>query len=73
LNPAFVSRLSPSQQRALAVALLLLAVVAALIVLVGPIILFHRHYDVAIEETSTGSNCTGAWPRRPPTCALRST
>ena len=52
MNPAFASRLSPSQQRALAVVLLLLAVVAALIVLVGPIMLFHRHYDVAIEETS---------------------
>jgi len=50
--PAFVSRLSPPQQRALAVGLLLLVVVAALTVLVGPIILFHRHYDVAIEQTS---------------------
>jgi len=52
MTPAFVSRLSPPQQRALAVGLLLLLVVAALIVLVGPIVLFHRHYDAAIEQTS---------------------
>jgi general secretion pathway protein M len=52
MTPAFVSRLSLPRQRALAVGLLLLAVVAALVVLVGPIILFHRHYDAAIEETS---------------------
>ena len=53
MTPAFVARLTPPQQRALAVGLLLLAVIAALLVLVGPIVLFHRHYDVAIEETSS--------------------
>jgi hypothetical protein len=52
MTPAFASRLSLPQQRALAVGLLLLAVVAALAVLLGPIILFHRHYDVAIADTS---------------------
>ena len=52
MTPAFVSRLSSQQQRALAVGLLLLAVVAALVLLAGPIVLFHRHYDVAIEDTS---------------------
>jgi len=53
MTPAFVSRLTPPQQRALAVGLLMLAVIAALVVLVGPIVLFHRHYDVAIGETSS--------------------
>jgi general secretion pathway protein M len=52
MTPAFASRLSRSQQRALAVGLLLLAVIGVLAVLLGPIILFHRHYDVAIADTS---------------------
>ena len=52
MTPAFASRLTQSQQRALAVGLLLLAVIAVLAVLLGPIILFHRHYDVAIADTS---------------------
>ena len=52
MTPALVSRLSPQQQRVLAVGLLVLAVVAALVLLAGPIVLFHRHYDVAIEDTS---------------------
>ena len=53
MTPAFVARLTSQQQRALALGVLLLAVIAALLVLVGPIVLFHRHYDVAIEETSS--------------------
>ena len=52
MTPAFASRLTQPQQRALAVGLLLLAVIAVLAVLLGPIILFHRHYDVAIADTS---------------------
>ena len=52
MTPAFVTRMSQEQQRALAVGLLLVAVIAALAVLLGPIVLFHRHYDVAIEETA---------------------
>jgi hypothetical protein len=52
MTPAFASRLTPSQQRALAIGLLLVAVVLALIVLLGPIVLFHRHYDVAIADTT---------------------
>ena len=52
MTPAFVSRLSSQQQRALAVGLLVLALFAALVLLAGPIVLFHRHYDVAIEDTS---------------------
>lgn len=52
MTPAFIARLTPPQQRGLAIGLLVLAVTAALLVLVGPIVLFHHHYDVAIEETS---------------------
>ena len=52
MTPDFASRLTAAQQRALALGLLLLAVVVALVVLLGPILLFHRHYDDAIYETS---------------------
>jgi general secretion pathway protein M len=52
MTPAFAARLSLPQQRALAVGLLLIAVVATLAVLLGPVVLFHRHYDVAIVETT---------------------
>ena len=49
------------------------AVIAEAAVLLGPIILFHRHYDVAIADHPTGWSDTAAWPRRRPTCARRST
>ena len=49
--PAF-ARLSVSQQRTLAVALLVAAVVAVLFIVLGPIVLLHSHYDNAIAETS---------------------
>jgi hypothetical protein len=52
MTPDFASRLTAAQQRALALGLLLLAVVVALVVLLGPILLLHRHYDDAIDETS---------------------
>jgi len=52
MTPALASRLTPPQQRALAVALLVFAVIVALAVLLGPIVLFHRHYDVAIADTT---------------------
>lgn len=42
---------SPRANRALAVLLLLVAVALALALLVGPVLLLHRHYDVAIEAT----------------------
>jgi len=42
--------LKPRQSRALAVALLVVAVVLALALLIAPWVLFHRHYDVAIES-----------------------
>jgi hypothetical protein len=42
--------LKPRQSRALAIALLVVAVVVALVLLIAPWVLFHRHYDVAIES-----------------------
>jgi hypothetical protein len=42
---ATIARLPPARQRALAIALLVVAVVAALTVLVAPILLLHQHYD----------------------------
>ena len=40
---------SPRANRALAISLLVIAVIAALAILVAPMVLLHRHYDVAIE------------------------
>ena len=42
--------LPPRQSRALAIALLLLVVMLGLAVLVVPVLLFHRHYDLAIAD-----------------------
>ena len=42
--------LKPGQSRALAIALFVLAVALALALLIAPWVLFHRHYDVAIES-----------------------
>lgn len=42
---------SPRANRFLALLLLVIAVVVALALLVGPVLLLHRHYDVAIEGT----------------------
>jgi hypothetical protein len=53
MTPRIVEQLSPSRQRALAVGLLVLAVVALLAVVLGPIVLLHRHYDRAIADTSS--------------------
>ena len=50
MTPAFVARLSPPQQRAAAIALLVGSVLLVLAALVGPILLLHRHYDTAIED-----------------------
>lgn len=50
MTPAFAARLSPSQQRTLAIALLVTAVVLILAVVLGPILLLHRHYDTAISD-----------------------
>ena len=45
----FALHLAPKQSRALAVALLALAVILGITLLLAPFLLLHRHYDVAIE------------------------
>ena len=50
MTPAFTARLSPLQQRAAAIALLVAAVLVALAVLLGPVVLLHRHYNAAIAD-----------------------
>ncbi len=52
MTPAFVAKLTPPQQRGLAIGLLVLAVIAVLVLLMGPIVMIHRHYDAAIEDTT---------------------
>jgi len=47
---AAVAKLPPRQQRVLAVALLVVAIVGALVVLLLPVYLLHRHYDDAIAS-----------------------
>jgi len=46
---SFALHLAPKQSRALAVALLALAVLLGIALLLAPFLLLHRHYDVAIE------------------------
>jgi len=50
ITPAFAARLTAAQQRALAIILLVVAVLLTLVVLVGPVLLLHRHYDEAIDS-----------------------
>ena len=52
MTPPLLSKLSPARQRALAVGLLVAVVVIVLAVVLGPIVLLHRHYDAAIADTS---------------------
>src|SRR6202171_3385040 len=47
---AAIAKLPPSRQRALAVALFVVAIAIALSVLLLPVILLHKHYDDAIAE-----------------------
>ena len=47
---AAIARLSAKQQRALAIALLVVAVVVFLAALLLPVVLLHRHYDNAIAS-----------------------
>jgi hypothetical protein len=47
---AAIARLPAKQQRALAIALLVVAVVVFLAVLLLPVVLLHRHYDNAIAS-----------------------
>lgn len=50
MTPAFAGRLTRRQQRVVAIALLAAAVVLVLAVLLGPILLLHRHYNAAIGD-----------------------
>jgi general secretion pathway protein M len=52
VTPALVAKLSPAQQRALALTLFFGILAIALLALLGPLILMHRHYDKAIAETT---------------------
>jgi hypothetical protein len=52
VTPAFAARMTPMQQRATALALLVGVVVAALALLLLPVLLLHRHYDEAIADTT---------------------
>ena len=50
MTPPAIARLAPARQRALAVALLVVSVAIALMVVFGPIVLLHRHYNAAIDD-----------------------
>jgi general secretion pathway protein M len=50
MTPPFALRLSPLRQRLLALGLLLIALFVLAAVLVAPVLLLHRHYDVAITD-----------------------
>lgn len=52
MTPPAFKNLSPARQRALAAGLLLIAIVAVLAAVLGPILALHRHYDAAIADTS---------------------
>ena len=52
MTPAFAARMTPMQQRAAALALLVGVVVAVLALLLLPVLLLHRHYDDAIADTT---------------------
>ena len=47
---AAIAKLDPKRQRALALVLLLFAVTLGLALLLGPVLLLHRHYDTAIAS-----------------------
>ena len=52
MTPPLFKNLSPARQRALAVSLLVLAIVAVLAIVLGPVIALQRHYDSAIADIS---------------------
>ncbi len=52
ITPPFALRMSPEQQRVLALALLVAAVAAVLAAALAPVLLLHRHYDTAIASFS---------------------
>ena len=50
MTPALVMRLRPAQQRFTAVTVLVVAVLLLLALLLGPLLLLHRHYDGVIGD-----------------------
>jgi general secretion pathway protein M len=52
VTPAFAARLSPGRQRALALGLFLALLGVLLLLVLGPVLMLHRHYDEAIAETA---------------------
>jgi len=52
MTPAILAKLSPRAQRVLAFAIFIVLLAVALALLLGPVLLLHRHYDRAIAETS---------------------
>jgi hypothetical protein len=52
MMPPILKNVPQARQRAVAVGLLVAAVVALLAVVLGPVILLHRHYDEAIGDAS---------------------
>jgi hypothetical protein len=50
MTPAFAAGLTRPQQRMVAIALLVAVCVLVLAVILGPILLLHRHYDTAIAD-----------------------
>jgi hypothetical protein len=52
MTPPILKNVPQARQRAVAVGLLVAAVVALLAVVLGPVILLHRHYDEAIGDAS---------------------
>ena len=52
MTPPLFKNLSPSRQRALAVALLAVAIIALIAIVLGPVFVLQRHYDRAIGDVS---------------------
>jgi hypothetical protein len=52
VTPAFAAQLSPRRQRALALAIFVGLLALLLLLVLGPLLLLHRHYDQAIADTA---------------------
>jgi general secretion pathway protein M len=52
VTPGFAAQLSPRRQRALALAIFVGLLAMLLSLVLGPVLLLHRHYDEAIAETA---------------------
>lgn len=52
MTPAFAQRMTPGQSRAAAIGLALVAILALVAVIVGPVVLAHLHYNRAIADSA---------------------